>query len=279
MKFNLSLCILLTFSLAACKNEHKPTEEAQQKTQSKEEVVQQFKNKGHELIYSMVQKVGDYNQLLKKKDVVYTYTYKTPDGQTDISTEKYIFNGELSYGAYKRHDRTFSDLKGLIEQGYDGHGYWLKHDGTYIDDEKRLKRVAFNRPTNFYWFAMLPKLLDPGLNYEYLGESTIKSTNYHVVKVSFESTDGKPKDIYQVFINKETNLVDQFLFTVADFGRMEPLLMKVEYDDVEGILIPTKRMYKASNWDAEVTSDPWITVNWTDIKFNNKLTVSDFKSK
>ncbi|MUU78276.1 hypothetical protein GN138_07455 [Winogradskyella sp. HL2-2] len=237
-----------------------------------------FKNKGHELVYNLTQKTGNYQTLLNKKDVVYTYTYKTPKGEIDISTEKYIFNGELSYGAYSQHQRTLPQLEGLIEQGYDGSEFWLKNNGTIIEDEAALKRVAFNRPTNFYWFAMMPKLLDPGVIYEYLGDKTIDSIVYDIVKVSFTSTDNKPTDIYQLYINKNTGLVDQFLFTVADFGKMEvPFLMKVEYEDIEGILIPTKRKYKSSNWEAEVTDQPWISVNWTNIKFNNGLKEAIFK--
>ncbi|WP_204346169.1 DUF6503 family protein [Psychroserpens algicola] len=245
--------------------------------EEKNETVQKFDNKGHELVFGITQKTGNYQTLLDKKDVVYTYTYKTPDGKMDVSTEKYIFNGELSYGAYKQHERTLPNLEGLIEQGYDGKNYWLKHNGTVLNDDTYLKRVKFNRPTNFYWFAMMQKLLDPGLNYEYLGEKTINSKVYDIVKVSFESKDGTPKDIYQLYINKDTHLVDQFLFTVADFGVMEtPYLMTLDYETVDGILIPTKRRYKKSNWDAEVTNDPWIQVTWSDINFNNQLSKETF---
>ena len=124
---------------------------------------------------------------------------------------------------------------------------------------------------------MMQKLQDPGLIYEYLKEATIDSIQYDVVKISFESKDDKPKDVYQLYINKETKLVDQFLFTVADFGKFTPLLMKMEYENVDGLLLPTKRKYKASNWDAEVTNEPWIIVTWTNIKFNNNLNKEDFK--
>lgn len=277
MKVNLVAIVILVFLITSCKNEQKSTDEKSQEKQIKEEVQQKFQNKGHELVHTMVKKVGDYSKFLNKEDVIYTYTYKTPDGKTDISTEKYMFNGELSYGAYETHERTLSNLEGFMEQGYDGNEYWLKIDGTIIKDEASLEKVAFNRPTNFYWFAMMPKLLDPGLRYEYLGEEVMDEPKFDVVKVSFESKDDKPKDIYQVYINKETQLVDQFLFTVMDYGKTEPFLMKVEYENVEGLLIPTKRKYKASNWDAEVTDEEWTLVNWTDIKFNNGLTKADFK--
>ncbi|GAL64553.1 DUF6503 family protein [Algibacter lectus] len=274
IKTNLILSAFTIFALTSCKNEGKENK-AETPIDKVVEQKQKFQNQAHELVYQMTQKVGDYSKLASKKDVVYTYTYRIPDGKTDIITEKYIFNGELSYGAYQKHERTLPDLEGLIEQGYDGNEFWIKLNGAPLNDAAALKKVAFNRPTNFYWFAMMQKLLDPGLQYEYLKEQTINNNNYAVVKVSFNTS--KPSDIYQLYINKETKLVDQFLFTVMDFGRTEPMLMIMEYEQVEDLLIPTKRKYKKSNWDAEVTEEPWILVNWTDIKFNNGLTKADFK--
>lgn len=132
-----------------------------------------------------------------------------------------------------------------------------------------LKRVAFNRKTNFYWFTMIQKLLDPGLNYKYVKDTVIEENAYDVVDISFSSD--KPTDIYQLFINQKTNLVDQFLFTVMDFNVSEPNLMVMEYEEVQGLLIPTKRKYTKSNWNAEPLTENWINVNWTDIKFNNGL--------
>ena len=274
MRISLVLCLILT--LISCKNDPK-----QNVKTLPEQVVEadhlKFKNKGHELVYKMTQKVGDYSQLANKKDVVYTYTYQTPDGKTDVSNEKYMFNGELSYGKYTKHERTLAHLKGVIEQGYDGNEFWLKHNGKIVTDSSSLKKVAFNRPTNYYWFTMMQKLLDPGLQYQYLQEKTIDSITYDIVKITFESKNNEPKDIYQLYINTDTHLVDQFLFTVMDFGRTEPMLMEMKYENIEGILIPTKRRYKSSNWEADVSNDPWILVDWSDIKFNNNLGRADFK--
>lgn len=275
-KIHLLLSTFLVLTILACKND-KQENKKDTLVSAKKESTSQFQNQAHELVYQMTQKVGDYNKLASKKDVVYTYTYQTPDGKTDVTTEKYIFDGELSYGAYKKHERTLADLDGIIEQSYDGTEFWLKHNGELINDPAALKRVAFNRPTNFYWFTMMQKLLDPGLNYEYIKEQTVNNKVYDVVKVSFESKDNTPKDIYQVYINKDTKLVDQFLFTVMDFGKATPSLMEVEYENIDGLLLPTKRRYKKSNWDAEVTDAPWILVNWTDIKFNNGLSKAEFR--
>ena len=237
-----------------------------------------FQNKGHEMIYEFVQKVGNHDKLTAKKDVVYTYKYQTPDGKSDITTEKYLFADELSYAAFKTHERTLPKLEGDIEQGYDGEDYWVKNNGDMVEDEEAVKHAAFIRPTNYYWFAMNQKLLDPGLNYEYIAEKEVDGITYDVVKISFKPADD-PSDVYQVYINKKTGLVDQFLFTVVDFGVVEkPMLMKVKYETVDGLMIATDRKYKMSTWEADVDDKPWISVKWSDIKFNNGLTPEDFKA-
>ena len=274
MRILIAICITAILTLSSCKqNIKKDTKEVKP---TKINNIQ-FKNKAHQLVYQTVEKTGNYSELSPKKDVVYTYTYKTPDGKTDTSTEKYIFNNELSYGLYTKHERTLTHLSGNIEQGYDGKEFWLKNNGEIILDSIALKRVAFNRPTNFYWFTMIQKLLDPGVNYEYIKEEIIDTVKYDIIKITFNSKESKPTDIYQLYINKNTKLIDQFLFTVVDFGKTDPFLMKLQYENIEGILIPTKRKYKNSNWNAKVTNKPWIFVNWTNIKFNNGLKIADFK--
>ena len=272
MNFKITSILVLSILITSCKGEQTAKKETNQ--------TPEFTNKGEELVSKMLEKVGDYKTLRSKEDVVYTYTYQTPDGKTDISTEKYIFDGELSYGKYEQHQRTLSDLQGTIEQGFDGKDFWLKHNDQVLNDSIALKKVAFNRPTNFYWFTMFQKLLDKGVFYEYIGEETIDSQAYDIVKVSFNFNDAKPTDIYQLYINKTTLLVDQFLFTVADYGSFDtPNLMRVEYEEVDGILLPTKRKYKKSTWDAKVSDKPWVKVNWKDISFNNGLDKNDFKSR
>lgn len=282
MKIKALIPALVVFLLFSCENNQATSSNETTSTAAppaeQQAALPEFQNKGHQLVYELMEKVGNYQALSEKKDVRYTYTYQTPDGKKDVSTEQYIFDGELSYGRYEQHERTFPQLEGTIEQGYDGNEYWLKHNGVVLTEEDLLKRVAFNRPTNFYWFTMFQKLLDPGVNYRHLGEKTIEGQVYDVIKVSFEAEDDQPKDIYQLYRNQKTLLVDQFLFTVADFGVMEtPFLMKVGYTEVDGLLLPTKRKYKKSTWEAEVSEEPWIDVTWSDINFNNGLTKDDFK--
>ncbi|MFD1552128.1 hypothetical protein DNU06_00480 [Putridiphycobacter roseus] len=238
-----------------------------------------FKNKGEELVYNFVQKVGNYEKLSQLKDVVYDYTYITPDQKMDSVTEKYIFDGELSYGKYHKHQRTLSALEGVIEQGYNGNDFWLKQNDSIIELGEHRPKVTFNRKTNLYWFTMMQKLLDPGLNYEFIGDYTKDNNTYDIVKVTFQSENDKPTDTYQLYINQKTGLVDQFLFTVMDFNVSAPNLMCLTYENVDGLLIPTKRKYTKANWDAEPLTDKWVNVSWSNIKFNNGLTKELFEAK
>ncbi len=237
-----------------------------------------FQNTAHELIYNMVQKVGTYQDLLDRKDVSYTYTYQTPDGKKDVAAEQYIFDGEWSYAKYDPHERTLAQLEGPIEQGYDGREFWLKHKGVYIDEEEAISRAKFNRKTNFYWFTMMQKLLDPGLHYTYVKEDMLNGITYDVVKVTFNSPNGQPTDTYQLYINRDSGLADQFLFTVVDYGVEEtPFLMRLQYEEVDGLLIPTDRRYMKATWEGELLGEQWIQVRWTNIRFNNELNAELFQ--
>jgi len=56
-----------------------------------------------ELIEKMTEVTGNYENLKSLKDVEYTNTVTdTASGKSDISVEKYIFDGELSWAEYSR---------------------------------------------------------------------------------------------------------------------------------------------------------------------------------
>lgn len=264
----LILVIFLSTIFTACGNKEAKTKETSKKSEVQ---ALEFQNKGHELVYKMTQETGSYQDLLNLKDIVFSYTYRTPDQKEDVSIESYIFNGELSHGSYLKHERTLPNLKGKMQQGYNGKHFWLKMDGQEITDSSAIESVTFTRKTNFYWFAMMQKLLDPGINYEYLGQDTIEDKLYDIVKITFNTADDTASDTYQLFINPETHLVDQFLFTVVSKNITDPILMRVKYENVEGILLTTYRKYTKSNWEADVLKDAWIEEITKDIKFNQNL--------
>ena len=70
--------------------------------------------------------------------------------------------------------------------------------------------------------------------------------------------------------------MDQFLFTVMDFGVKDPFLMKIEYEEVSGLKLPTKRKAVAAGWEGTPKDDNWIEEISTKIKFNNRFPKSMF---
>ena len=239
-------------------------------------------NKGKELVMKMMEKVGNYGELAALKDVSYTYTYRTPDGRERVSQEKYLFDGELSWAAYTTRELgPYPDQEGEVLQGFDGTVSWTTLNGELMDGEEDLQRARFSRKTNFYWFAMMQKLADPGLTYEYKGKQEINGITYEKVEVGFGDGVGDAQDIYLLYINPETSLVDQFLFTVKAYGRTEPLLMRVKYEEIDGILLTVYRKYTPSNWEAEIDEDEakWTEEISEDVSFSNGLTTEDFVLK
>lgn len=236
-----------------------------------------FQNKGHELVYHSAQKMGSYQELQAQKDVVYTYTYRTPDGKEDVSVEQYIFEGELSKAIYSKHQRTFPEMEGEMVQYYNGKQAWMLMDGKELKDEKAVGRAHFTRKTNFFWFAMMQKVLDPGVVYKYLREEKLDGKTYDVVEMAYDVPAGQVSDVYHLYINRANKMIDQFLFTVVDFGVVEkPLLMKVKLEKMNGLMLPTYRKYAKANWDGAVLNEDWVEEICTDVKFNQQLDRADF---
>ncbi len=225
-----------------------------------------------ELIGQMVDAVGGLEALKDLRDVQFEYTYHDlAAGQRDVSLERYLFDGELSWASYKIKEKSFPDVEGELVQGYNGKESWCTVDGKPVDDERLLRMADFLRKTNYYWFTMMFKLKDPGVNYQGLGTKVIDGKDYDAVKISFDDHVGDAQDSYVVFINRETHLIDQFLFTVMDFNLSEPHLMKVEYEEVAGLKLPARRRYIKANWDAEVVGESWTEEISANIKFNNNF--------
>ena len=150
------------------------------------------------------------------KDVSYEYTFRSKEkGIVDVSIERYIFDGEISYAQYT--DRQYfllPDRKGIHTQLFDGSKIISKMDGKIISEEQPAYVGHFFRKTNFYWFNMMFKLLDPGVNLKELSDRKVDGKNYKIVEMTFGENIGDTSDKYILYINPQTNRIDQFLFTV-----------------------------------------------------------------
>ena len=222
---------------------------------------------GKALITQMQNKTGTWSDLSKKKDVRYRYIYRNPEGKEDISEERYIFDSEASWAKYKKHEVfVMPNADGDVVQHYDGTKTIVSVGGKTVDDPKAVKSGDFLRKTNFYWFSMMQKLLDPGTLHKHEGTREVDGVPYDIVRVTFGESVGDAQDTYLLYVNPETKLVDQFLFTVMDFGMTKPMLMRVDYETFEGLMLPTKRKYAPSNWGRRGRrrcpmdfGDPWKT--------------------
>jgi hypothetical protein len=113
----------------------------------------------------------------------------------------------------------------------------------------------------------------------YEGSKHVNGQDYNLVRVSFESGGRDGQDRNLLYINAKTRLVDQFLFIAMDLGRTEPFLMKVRYEEVDGIRVPIFRSYAASNWEGSIKEPAtWVDEISEDIKFNNGFSPDLFEA-
>ena len=228
--------------------------------------------KARDIIKNVVAANGGLDNFYAKEGVSYSYFYRTPDGKTDLSEEEYIFDGEKSSARYIVHEKHVSpDKTGAIKQVYDGENTLVYHNDQPLLDAKAVKTADFLRKTNYYWFAMMFKLLDDGANYKYLGEHTANQQQYHKIELTYGEDIGDVSDRYLLFVNKETKLIDFFLFTVMDFNLVDPLIMKLEYQKIDDVLVTAHRVYtQAVSWENPVAAnEDWVEEISLNIKFKN----------
>ena len=270
----------LLLTVVACNNQ-KQTQDVTEAPNEVSEVAPAAEepNEGKALVMEMVTAVGGAEALKSLKDVEYEYTYDVPaEGKKDISVERYVFDGEYSWAKYTTRTKwVMPEVQGEVIQGYDGNESWVTVDGKLQEDSVVLRLSDFFRKTNFYWFCMMFKQLDPGMTYEFKGKQQVDGITYDMVKVGFEDNIGDVQDTYVLYINPETKLVDQFLFTVMDFGMAEPLLMKIEYQTVDGLKVPAFRKYVPADWDGNIKGEDWVENYYKNVKFNNGFTKDLFE--
>ncbi len=224
-----------------------------------------------ELITKVVEANGGVNALHELKDVSFTYTFRITENNTvDVSKERYIFNGEISYALYtERQCYALPQLTGTHTQFFDGTKTVSKLDDKVITEEQPAYIGHALRKTNYYWFTMMFKLLDPGVNHKLLPAREVDGISYNIVEMTFGENVGEASDRYILYINPKTYRVDQFLYTAVGFGVTQPSLMKVEYEKINGIYLSTYRKYAKADWDGNVVKEVWTEQITENVKFNN----------
>jgi len=235
--------------------------------------------KSLELLNALIAVNGGYEQLAAKKDVQFHYVYDNFEKGKDVSTERHIFDGEHSWASYEQHDlNVLPGTDGAAIQSLVDGTPALTLDGEAITDPKAIGGTVFLRKVNFYWFTMMYKLKDPGTNYKHLGTEKVGAITYDKVSLIYNAdvTKKEKNDEYILFFNPETHLIDQFYFSLPDWGIDKPILrMTLAYERIDGMLITTVRKGFMPSENGEYV--PIGVYTFSDIKFNNGFKKEDFK--
>lgn len=118
-------------------------------------------------------------------------------------------------------------------------------NGSEVADPKDLLNFGYRRFINdTYWLLMGFKSFDPGVTREYGGEKKDPSGTVHdVVRFSFANVGLTPGDVYWMWVNRDTGLVDQWHMKLeGSKPEDEPSVVFFrDYRRIGGLLISTRR--------------------------------------
>ena len=226
--------------------------------------------KSGELLAALEKANGGWAALAKLKDVEYRYEYHDKGkNATDLSTERYIFAGEVSWAEYDQHKvNVLPDQEGKVRQRLMAGKAEITLDGKPITNPQAVGGTAFLRSANFYWFTMMYKLSDPGTIHKYLGTEEVNGMTYEKVSLTYENTGKEANDEYILYFNPETHLVDQFYFSLPAMGVNKPVMrMELEYEKIQGVYVNTVRrgIYPGPTGEYQLGG----VYKYTQVKFNN----------
>ncbi len=228
-------------------------------------------SKSQELLDALKKVNGGWKKIAAKKDVEYSYIYHDFSKGKDISTERYIFDGEASWAKYPHHNvHVLPGQGGVVKQCLMNGNAKVTLDGNNITDPAAIGGAQFLRTVNFFWFTMMYKLDDPGTHHTYMGQELVNGINYDKISLTYNASEvGKEvNDEYILYFNPKTHLVDQFMFSVPAMGIDKPIIrMELDYEKIEGVYIATNRRSYAPNANGEYSQNGQYTT--TNIKFKN----------
>nr|WP_298999739.1 DUF6503 family protein [uncultured Allomuricauda sp.] len=274
-----SLRLLLFASIVLLTACVQKTKEAQTKAEQPEKIVEKAPvydtNKPETILKAVAYAHGGWVDLWKKQDVQYTYDYRTADGKADVSVERYVFNNEASLGKYVQHDiNIMPGEDGEVIQYFNGEETIVMVDGKKAENPQLLGVSDFLRRANYFWFTMPYKLTDKGTIITYQGQEEYDGKTYDKVHVTYdpEITGKEQNDIYVLYVNPDTKLIDRFYFSLPFLGVNEPVIIaNYEYENVDGQLIATKRTYFLPS-EQGYSEEPNIVQTLKNVKFNNGFT-------
>jgi hypothetical protein len=118
-------------------------------------------------------------------------------------------------------------------------------NGQEVADPAEQLTFGYRRFINdTYWLLMGFKVFDPGVTREYAGEKTDACGRvYDVVKLSFANVGLTPGDVYWMWVNRDTGLVDEWHMKLEGMKPEEEpsRVLFREYRRIGGLVISTRR--------------------------------------
>ena len=89
-------------------------------------------------------------------------------------------------------------------------GAEMSHPDSLAKYLEQGRRIWIN---DSYWLVMPFKMKDPGVTLKYVGEDTTqKGVKADVIRLTYKGVGVTPGNAYNVWVNKKTNMVDQWAF-------------------------------------------------------------------
>lgn len=124
-------------------------------------------------------------------------------------------------------------------------------NGVEVADPAELLTFGYRRFINdTYWLLMGFKAFDPGVHRESAGEKTDACGHtYDVVRFSFDNVGLTPGDVYWMWVNRDTGLIDQWHMKLQGMKPEEEpsVVLFHDYRRIGGLLISTRREIKGKN--------------------------------
>jgi hypothetical protein len=124
-------------------------------------------------------------------------------------------------------------------------------NGQEVTDNAELLKTGYGRFINdTYWLLMGFKSFDPGVTRTYDGETRNDcGAVYDVVKFSFQDVGLTPGDVYWMWVNRRTGLIDQWHMKLEGSKAEDPpsVVLFQEYRRIGGLLISTRREIQGRN--------------------------------
>lgn len=237
----LGIVALSLLAFWSCKEAVAPKSDAPEEIQQEVEVATPVENTYPEVFAKALEAHGGLQRFKKYRSLEYTmknwpFSQKGPltDLQrVDLKTRKVLIEGD---------------------------GYRLGFDGdqVWVENPKALGTPAEFYYATPYYFSLVPFVFtDPGTIFEDQGLVTFKDTEYHSVKVTYESGTGDtPEDYYILYLDTESFRVKMMSYIVSfpafrqgkQVEELEPhVIYYRDFQEVEGLLMPQSVAFY--NWN------------------------------